>query len=166
MAYEVKIDDQIYRVEVEEDAGAYQIKVGDRVYWVDVAQPQPYFYSLIINGHSYEVDISPQNDQRDILVEGKAFHTEVYDETRKPLLSKKKLEFLEGEQKIVSSMPGKVISILAQPGHQVKKGTGVIVIQAMKMENEIKAPKDGEIKEIRVTEGKTIEAGEVLLVIA
>lgn len=164
MAYEVKIDELVYRVEVERDAGVYKVKLGDKVYSVDVAQPLPFSYSLIINGYSYAVDITPRGDQKDILVSGKTFRAEVYDENKKPLLSKKKLDHLEGEQKIISSMPGKVISILTQAGQRVEKGSGVIIIQAMKMENEIKAPKDGEIKDIRVTEGQTIEVGQVLLV--
>lgn len=164
MAYEVKIDDLVYRVEVEKDAGVYKVRLGDKVYSVDVAQPLPFSYSLIINGYSYTVDITPQGDQKDILVSGKTFRAEVYDEKKKPLLSKKKLDHLEGEQKIISSMPGKVISVLTQAGQRVEKGSGVIIIQAMKMENEIKAPKDGEIKDIRVTEGQIIEVGQVLLV--
>ena len=65
----------------------------------------------------------------------------------------------------LTPMPGKVIKILKAPNDPVKEGEGVIVVEAMKMENELKSPKDGKISEIRVSQGKAVESGEVLLVI-
>jgi biotin carboxyl carrier protein len=62
-------------------------------------------------------------------------------------------------------MPGKVVRIIADVGQAVEKGSGVIVVEAMKMQNEMKSPIDGVIKEIRVSEGSTVNAGEVLVVI-
>ena len=62
-------------------------------------------------------------------------------------------------------MPGKVVRILVEQGAEVKQGEGVIVVEAMKMQNEMKAPKDGIIKEIRVAEGATVNAGDILVVI-
>jgi biotin carboxyl carrier protein len=62
-------------------------------------------------------------------------------------------------------MPGKVVKLLVKPGDAVKAGDGVIVVEAMKMENELKAPAPGTVKEIRVAEGKAVAAGEVLVVI-
>ena len=62
-------------------------------------------------------------------------------------------------------MPGKVVRIIAEAGAAVQKGDGIIVVEAMKMQNEMKSPKDGVVKEIRVSEGSTVNAGEVLVVI-
>ena len=70
-----------------------------------------------------------------------------------------------GVASIDSPMPGKVIKILAKEGEEVKRGQGVIVVEAMKMENELKAPKDGVIKEIKVKEGDAVEAGARLALI-
>jgi len=62
-------------------------------------------------------------------------------------------------------MPGKVARILAEQGAEIKKGEGVLIVEAMKMQNEMKAPKDGIVKEIRCAEGETVNAGDVLAVI-
>jgi len=62
-------------------------------------------------------------------------------------------------------MPGKVVRILLEAGSEVKKGDGVLVVEAMKMQNEMKSPKDGIVRELRSTEGSTVNAGDVLVVI-
>jgi biotin carboxyl carrier protein len=66
---------------------------------------------------------------------------------------------------IKTAMPGKVVRILTAVGEEIKRGEGVIIVEAMKMQNEMKAPKDGIVKEIRVEEGATVNAGDVLAVI-
>ena len=68
----------------------------------------------------------------------------------------------EGVRKVTASMPGKVIRILAPPGTAVEAGQGVLVIEAMKMQNEMKSPKKGKVKKVNVTEGAAVEAGQVL----
>ncbi len=72
---------------------------------------------------------------------------------------------LSGAAEIKTAMPGKIVSILARQGAEIKQGEGVIIVEAMKMQNEIKSPKDGIVKEIRVAEGATVNAGDVLAVI-
>ncbi len=70
-----------------------------------------------------------------------------------------------GAAEIKTAMPGKVVRVLATVGAEVKQGDGVLIVEAMKMQNEMKAPKDGVIKEIRVGEGATVNAGDVLAII-
>ena len=71
----------------------------------------------------------------------------------------------EGPARIVAPMPGKVVRILAAVGQQVEAGQGVIVVEAMKMENELRAPRDGVVKEVPVPEGHSVEAGALLAVV-
>jgi biotin carboxyl carrier protein len=71
----------------------------------------------------------------------------------------------QGPAAMRAPMPGRVVKVLVRPGEEVKAGRGVVVVEAMKMENEIKAPRDGKIREIRVTEGAAVEAGEDLAVL-
>ncbi len=71
----------------------------------------------------------------------------------------------DGAAEIKTAMPGKVVRVLVEPGAQIKQGDGVLIVEAMKMQNEMKAPKDGTVKEIRVGEGATVNAGDVLAII-
>jgi acetyl/propionyl-CoA carboxylase alpha subunit len=68
-----------------------------------------------------------------------------------------------GPQSVQSPMPGKVVKILCAPGDDVKAGQGVIVVEAMKMENELKAARDGKVKSVSVKEGQPVEAGQTLI---
>jgi biotin carboxyl carrier protein len=67
------------------------------------------------------------------------------------------------EGSLMAQMPGKVIKVMAEVGAEVKKGDPVIILEAMKMENELKAPKDGVIEQIHITEGQAVDAGESLI---
>lgn len=165
MAYEIKIGDHFYHIAIQELEGTYVINLDGKVYRVDLARPAPSHYSLIIDGKSYNTKVNREEASSSVWISGKTFSVEVIDEREKALRNRKKNHTLEGEQRVISSMPGKVISILAQVGQQVKQGEGLIIIQAMKMENELKSPKDGEVIEICIQEGKKVEGGEVLLII-
>ncbi|HZS38549.1 MAG TPA: biotin/lipoyl-containing protein, partial [Polyangia bacterium] len=67
-----------------------------------------------------------------------------------------------GPLSVKSPMPGKVVKVLVRAGDDVKAGQGIVVVEAMKMENELKAPRDGKIKEVQVQEGQAVEAGQTL----
>ncbi len=71
-----------------------------------------------------------------------------------------------GEQRLTAPMPGRVLRVLVQPGEAVSAGQGLVVVEAMKMENELSARRDGHVREIAVAEGQSVEAGRLLLVIA
>ena len=71
----------------------------------------------------------------------------------------------KGPQRIVAPMPGKVVKVLVQPGNQVAARQGVVIVEAMKMENELRAPRAGTVSEVKVVEGSSVEAGAILLII-
>ena len=71
-------------------------------------------------------------------------------------------DHMDGRAEIKTAMPGKVVRILVESGAEVAKGDGIIVVEAMKMQNELKSPKDGIVREIRAADGDTVNAGEVL----
>ncbi|HZH33964.1 MAG TPA: biotin/lipoyl-containing protein, partial [Pyrinomonadaceae bacterium] len=74
-------------------------------------------------------------------------------------------EAADGIAQIVTMMPGKVVRVLVEAGAEVQKGDSILVVEAMKMQNEMKSPKDGVVKEVRVETGSTVNAGDVLAVI-
>jgi pyruvate carboxylase subunit B len=130
-------------------------------------------YSLIIEGNSYEVFARriSKADEKDgetyeIYVAGQRFEVKVEDERTKLLAGLVKSAAATGEAKVQAPMPGLVIGIPLEEGASVKQGQTVVVLEAMKMENDLAAPIAGIIKEIRVSKGQTVDQGQVLVVVA
>jgi biotin carboxyl carrier protein len=130
-------------------------------------------YSLIIEGHSYEVFAHriTKADEKDsetyeILVAGQRFEVKVEDERAKLLASLVKSAAATGEAKVHAPMPGLVIGVPLEEGAIVKQGQTVVVLEAMKMENDLASPIAGIIKEIRVSKGQTVDQGQVLVIVA
>ena len=125
----------------------------------DIFEVEPGLYSVLIGGRSYSVRV----DGTEVETNGRTFSVDVRDPRRSGRKSRR--GFGEGRQNISAPMPGKVVRVLAAPGEAVVAGQGVIVVEAMKMQNEMKAPKPGIVVEVRAKEGATVTAGEVLVVL-
>jgi biotin carboxyl carrier protein len=101
-----------------------------------------------------------------ILVDGQPFRVEIQDEQERRLRAAVgKGDAKPAKRVVTAPMPGKVVKLLVRPGQAVQAGDGVIVVEAMKMENELKAPAAGTVKEVRVEEGRPVSGGDVLVVI-
>ena len=146
------------------DEGRLTVIIADREYLVDARWTQTDLLSLIINHRSYQVDIHSEKDAHQVLVDGEHFDFELFDE-RKALLKSSAALGAEGVQEIRTSMPGKIVKVLVAEGDEVEEGVGLIVVEAMKMENEMKSPKAGVVKKIGVGEGEAVEAGALLVVV-
>lgn len=165
MAYIAVIEGEQVPVRITRNKeGNTTVTVGDREHVVDSMWTRSDLLSIIIDGRSYQVDIHSDKDVHEVLIDGEHFEFELFDE-RKALLKKSAAMGVEGVQEIKSSMPGKIIKLLAAEGEQVKQGQGLVVVEAMKMENEIKAPKEGVVKKVGVKEGEAVEAGALLIVV-
>lgn len=166
MPYIAEIDGKEHRIEIEKnEKNLYSIIIGDKKYNVDVVHSEHSIYSLILNGKSYEIDLDAKDGVYNILIKGEHYVVNVINEKKKELRTKSREHTVEGKQSIITEMPGKVVKILAQKGQEVKRNQGLIVIEAMKMENELKSPKDGKVIEINTSEGETVESGITLMVI-
>ena len=165
MGYIANIGGDQIPVSVDKDSeGNITVMIEDRQYMVDARWTQSDLLSLIIDGRSYQVDIHTNKDRHEVLVEGEQFEFELFDE-RKALLKSSSGLGAEGVQEINSSMPGKIVKVLVEEGSEVDQGDGLVIVEAMKMENEIKSPKAGVVKKIGVAEGDTVEAGALLIVV-
>lgn len=132
---------------------------------VDVARSGRMVYSVIEDGKQFEVIVDEQGARGfDVLVGGQLLHLQAYDE-RSRLLAATAKAVVTGPQRVESEMPGKVVKIVAPAGATIQEGQGVLILEAMKMENEIKSPIDGVVKEISVAEGQTVESGAQLFVV-
>jgi biotin carboxyl carrier protein len=149
----------------EAGEGIYEITLDGRTVHVDAVLRGPTIYSVIEDGRHFEAMVDEKGAHGfDVLVAGRIFHSEALDERTK-LLAQGAAPVASGPQTVAAEMPGKVVKISVPVGESVREGQGVVVLEAMKMENEIAAPIAGRIKEIAVAEGQTVEAGAVLFVV-
>lgn len=161
MIYEVTIGGKTRKVELERAGSNWRCKLDGREFPLDVILVQNDVLSILLDGRSYEVkqEISPT--QSNIVVGSERFEAAARDP--RSLSSRRRAGAgEEGLRKVIAPMPGKVVRILAPAGTQVEAGQSVIVIEAMKMQNEMKSPKKGTVKKINVIEGAPVEAGQVL----
>jgi biotin carboxyl carrier protein len=165
MNYHVTLDGQEHVVAVDEiEPDVYRLVVDGKEQLVDAQKTGQAVYSLLTDGRSYEATVTERTDGFAITIEGDFYDMTVVDERRRAL-TRQAGKVASGTQVIAAQMPGKVMAILVEAGQEVKAGDGLIVIEAMKMENEIKSPVDGEVKEVAVQEGTAVESGQRLLVV-
>jgi|SRR5579885_574952 len=137
--------------------------VGDRERAVNVEVLEPGVYSIIVDDASYEVSV--REDKKGYVVEVGPHFIPVRVEDPLSRGVAKAGAGIEGEAMVSSPMPGRVVGVKVEVGQTVKEGEGVVLVEAMKMENELHAPKDGKVKKIAVKMGDAVEAGQDLVVI-
>ncbi len=166
MIYEVTEGGETVRIELAEvGEGVYDLGFQGETARVDAAKSGRTIYSIIENGKQFEAMVEERGAHGfDILVSGRLFHVEAMDE-RSKVLAQQARSVAEGPQSVESQMPGKVVKVHVAIGTRVAEGQGVVVVEAMKMENEITSPIDGIVKEIPVSEGQTVETGATLFVV-
>jgi len=120
-------------------------------------------YSILIGGRSLEVTADETAGGVLLRTNGREFQVEIFDPRSWRRRRGAGIE-LEGRQQLVAPMPGKIVRVLVAAGEQVAAGQGLLVIEAMKMQNEIRSPKSGIVEKL-AREGQTVNAGEVLAVV-
>jgi biotin carboxyl carrier protein len=150
---------------VEIGDNEYEVTLDGRTVHVDASRSARTIYSIIEDGRQFEVIIDEQGAHGfDVLVGGQLLHLQAHDE-RSKLLAATAKAVATGPQRVEAEMPGKVVKIHVAVGAEVREGQGVVILEAMKMENEIPAPIDGVLREVAVTEGQTVESGQLLFVV-
>jgi biotin carboxyl carrier protein len=164
MKYITQIGERTFRVEIVDD---HHILLDGKPYEVDFTAigSQP-VYSLLINGRSLEAHAVPLEEGWQILLHGKMFEAHVEDEQaiRARALAHSPSES-EGEYPLRAPMPGLVVSVPVAEGESIEKGATLVILESMKMQNELRSQKDGVIQEIRVRPGQTVEQNQVLVVV-
>jgi biotin carboxyl carrier protein len=145
--------------------GLYELTVDGTTVRVDAAKSGPTVYSLIEDGRQWEASVEEKGAHGfDVLVRGVLFHLEAEDE-RSGRLAQSAKGGASGPQTVEAEMPGKVIKVEVAVGDVVSEGQGVVILEAMKMENEIPSPIDGTVSNIDVAEGDTVESGAPLFTV-
>ena len=165
MAFIAKLGEHTYTVEIEElGKSFYRVSIDGNEFLVDGKKTGRSSYSLIVDNRSFEVDVDNSEDEYRVLVDGRNYRVNLMDERRMRVGTQSGSQ-PEGSQKISVPMPGKVIAVLVSEGDTVDKGQGLVIVEAMKMENEVKTPITGTVKQIRVKAGETVEGGAVLVIV-
>jgi biotin carboxyl carrier protein len=170
MRYEVDIDGRVRQVVIhrlEDKPGKFTIAIDGRESIVDAARIDPETWSLIVEGASREVTVVPGGAAGESIVGvGPVSVAVSFNGRRRSGRREDGGHAGSGPQRIVAPMPGKIVRVLVAPGEAVCARQPVVVIEAMKMENELRATRDGTVAEIHAVEGQSVEAGVLLALIA
>ena len=162
-SYYVTINNKEYLVKFEQDS---LITLDGRQYSPDVRQLDARTFSFVVDGNSSKVIAEKFEDGYRLLLNGKQLSATVQSE-RTRLLKQFESQTSTGHRKteIKAPMPALVVKLEVEIGDEVKPGQGLLILEAMKMENEIKSHSAGRVKEIYVTKGKPVEKGELLILL-
>jgi biotin carboxyl carrier protein len=148
-------------IEILAGAPVYRFRLGDAPERsANVETPEPDVYSVLLDGRSYDARVEETPAGLVVVIDGYRFEIAVRDPRR--FSRKDAARAGEGVQTVAAPMPGKVVRVLVAPGDAVEAGQGLLVVEAMKMQNEMKASRAGRILTVTVEEGATVSAGEVL----
>jgi len=153
-------------VELDEgnDGRLVRVKVDEREYLIDITNPMPGFYSLVLRGKVFNAFVWLRRGRREVQIGNWSVSVEIASaKSQRP--SAKAAAAVSGRQEITAPMSGRVIQVLVQPGQTVQDGERLVIIEAMKMETEIRASARGQVKDLRVDADMAVEAGQLLLII-
>lgn len=168
MKLQAELNDEKHEIEIERDGEKVFASIDGRSYQLEASEPESNVFLLKNGNRIFEIFVSPPAEKA-----GEPYRVKLKNhELEVALIDPKRLRgaggaggSAEGAAEIKTAMPGKIVRVLVDAGAEIEKGDGVIVVEAMKMQNEMKSPKNGTVKEIRFSEGATVNAGDVLAVI-
>jgi biotin carboxyl carrier protein len=162
-----ELNNEKHEITLEQTGEKVFAEIDGRNYELEVSEPEPNVYLCKHNNQIFEIFVSPNEKSNELFQVNVANHNleiKISDPKRLRGTAVGTGE-IEGIAEIKTAMPGKVVRVLVEEGAEVKIGDGIIIVEAMKMQNEMKSSKDGIIKEIRFAEGATVNAGDVLVII-
>jgi biotin carboxyl carrier protein len=162
MKYISIVGDNEYVIEIDQEG---QILVNDQPLSVDFQQlTEGGIISLLIDNRSLEAIVEERNDHWEVLIRGELYSVAVQDERAYRLAKARgQLNVITGEALMKSPMPGLIIAVSVIEGQAIAKGDQVIILESMKMENELRSPRDGVVKHIYVESGATVEKNQILV---
>jgi biotin carboxyl carrier protein len=163
MTYDIVIDGNHHRLDLNQVHGRWSCHVDGREIEIDAVLARPDVLSLRIGNKAYEVKCERVGADLHLWIGSARFAAEIRDP--RSLRSRGRAADDQGPKRLTAPMPGKVVRVLAAQGNEVEAGAGVLVVEAMKMQNEVKSPKKGTIQKILVMEGAAVNAGDVLAIV-
>jgi biotin carboxyl carrier protein len=179
MVYDISLGGKTYRLEITRSSDApfnfgstphrkvtdrWACRLDGRQIPVDAVQLSPDVLSLVVNGESFEVRNERAGEGQRLFIGGIRYEVSVEDP--RSLRSRMRVGLADaGPQRLTASMPGTVVRVLAREGDKISARQGIIVVEAMKMQNEIRSPKEGVLKRILAQDGEKVNAGDVLAIV-
>lgn len=161
MKLQAELNNENHEVEIKRDGEKIFARIDEREYEIEASEVERNVFLFKHENQIYEIYVAPNNI---VNVGNRQFEINLID-PKKLRSASGSAENKDGIAEIKTAMPGKLVRILVEIGAEVKQGEGILVVEAMKMQNEMKSPKDGIVKEIRFAEGDTVNAGDVLAII-
>ena len=171
MRYEVQLassnsEKKTRVIELDRDTSGWRITLDGKPLSVDATEIAPNTISILIDGQVFEISVTPSADGTLKLQTGPhEFNCEVIDPRAWRGRRHGNVD-VEGRQQILAPMPGKVVRLLVREGDYVEAGEGLLVVEAMKMQNEIRSPKSGTVERVLAKEGQPVNAGEILCIVS
>lgn len=164
MKLEIELGGKTRTVELTGVGERMQCVLDGRPIDADAVEVSPGMYSILIGGRSVEARVESGVGGLRVIVDGHEYAVAIRD-LRQWRRNRGAAIESEGRQQAIAPMPGKIIRLLVKAGDAVEAGQGLVVIEAMKMQNEVRSPKHGTVERLLVAEGQTINAGEVLAIV-
>lgn len=164
MLYDVIIDGKSYRLDLQRAEKSWQCRLDNREVHLDAVLTRVDVLSVLIDGKAYEIKREHTATDMHLWVGSARYEAELRDP--RSLRSRKGTGGDDkGPRKLLAPMPGKVVRVLLKEGAAVESGQGILVVEAMKMQNEIKSPKKGTVQKIVAGAGAAVNAGDVLAIV-
>lgn len=167
MKLRVRIDDYQTDIQIRDDGGLVVADIDHRRYELEVHESDATSYLLISNGEVFDcrVEGRPESGQPVEVIVGATHYAVTLTDPKRLSSSGSATAHGDDAARIIAPMPGKVVRILVAAGSQVEAGDGILVVEAMKMQNEMKSPKAGTVIALNVQTGVTVNGGDVLAII-
>ncbi len=163
MKYAAEIEGRQVSIELDERDQRVRATVNERAYELDVLRPEAGVYLIFAGTQVYEARVSSTEPGTfTVTLRDRVLVTKIIDRKHRRRGAEPSGD---GQQTLTAPMPGKVVRLLLGAGAEVEAGQGVLIVEAMKMQNEIKSPKSGHVVEVRVQEGDTVNANQVLALV-
>jgi len=164
MVYEITVDGKPHRLDLDKAEGGWECRLDGREIKVDAVVTRRDVLSMLIDGHSYEVKRERTPTDLHMWVGSTRYGVELRDprslQARRNAAGDEK-----GPKKLVAPMPGRIVRVLVEERSEVEAGQGIVVVEAMKMQNEIKSPKKGIVQKLSAASGAAVNAGDVLAIV-
>jgi len=162
MEFEFNLEDKIYKVSIEKKERKFLVDSGNKKMEVDYQVISPNCLSLEIDGHIQIVYLAEAKNKRFIFVQGEQFIIQEKETTR-VRRKEEELGLAEGKQLVCAPMPGKILKILVSEGEKVKKKQSLVIVEAMKMEHEIKSALDGVVKKLNFKVAQMVDTEDAIM---
>ena len=165
MKYVALVNGKQHGVEIAEINGGYRLTIDGKSFTVDLFRPGPHCISMLIEGQAYEVGLEKNGNHFSACFYNDTIELELVEARKFQASSTARSSGSSGPLKIHAPMPGKIVKVVVQERSTVKEGDSLLIMEAMKMQNELKAPKSGTVSRIHVKEGEAVALSQALIVL-